>query len=227
MTGECAGFNWASLPKGSIVVDVGGGVGNLTMALAKVHKHLRFIVQDRPGTVREGETVGISGLLYGGDRDINPLFLFSFGRRPCRRTSRAALSAYKVRQLLSSSPASSSLTSTPGHDFFEEQPVKDAAIFVTRHVTHNWPDKHVRKYLTRLREAARPDTKLVVIDEIQDYLCRNIGDVADIPGAAKVPAPEPLLPYPETATSFGYGMDLCVSKVPFVWKTRLADLCLC
>lgn len=62
LTDEYTGFDWAALPKGSIVVDVGGGVGNLTMALAKVHKHLRFIVQDRPATVKEGEMVSISGL---------------------------------------------------------------------------------------------------------------------------------------------------------------------
>ena len=51
------GFEWTSLAAGSKVVDVGGGVGNLTMALAKEHKHLQFIVQDRPGTAKEGEAV--------------------------------------------------------------------------------------------------------------------------------------------------------------------------
>lgn len=91
-----------------------------------------------------------------------------------------------------------------------------------RHITHNWCDKYVRKCLTRLREAALPDTKLIIIDEVQDHLCRNIGDVSDVPGAAKVPAPEPLLPYPETAASFVYGMDMCVSKLPFVHQMRLA-----
>lgn len=62
LTDEYIGFDWAALPKGSIVVDVGGGVGNLTMALAKVHKNLRFVVQDRPATVKEGELVSISDL---------------------------------------------------------------------------------------------------------------------------------------------------------------------
>ena len=38
-----AGFDWAALPEGSKVVDVGGGVGNLTMALAKVHKHIKYL----------------------------------------------------------------------------------------------------------------------------------------------------------------------------------------
>lgn len=60
-TGSFAiGFDWRSLPQGSLVVDVGGGVGNLTMSLAKVYKHLRYVVQDRPGTAKEGEAVGTS-----------------------------------------------------------------------------------------------------------------------------------------------------------------------
>ena len=54
-----AGFDWAALPEGSKVVDVGGGVGNLTMALAKVHKHIKYVVQDRASVVAEGELVSL------------------------------------------------------------------------------------------------------------------------------------------------------------------------
>ena len=57
---QSVGFDWASLPAGSKVIDVGGGIGNLTMELAKVHKHLHYIVQDRPGTVEEGKSVSIA-----------------------------------------------------------------------------------------------------------------------------------------------------------------------
>lgn len=41
------GFDWKSLPEGSIVVDVAGGVGTQTVFLAKEFDHLKFIVQDR------------------------------------------------------------------------------------------------------------------------------------------------------------------------------------
>lgn len=51
------GFEWASLPEGSIVVDVAGGIGNLTMALAGVHKHLRYVVQDRPAVIEAAQQV--------------------------------------------------------------------------------------------------------------------------------------------------------------------------
>ncbi|KZV88454.1 S-adenosyl-L-methionine-dependent methyltransferase [Exidia glandulosa HHB12029] len=41
------GFEWANLKPGSIVVDVGGGVGKLMMPLYKTYPELKFEVQDR------------------------------------------------------------------------------------------------------------------------------------------------------------------------------------
>ena len=41
------GFDWKSLPVGSVVVDVAGGVGTQTAVLAKEFDHLKFVVQDR------------------------------------------------------------------------------------------------------------------------------------------------------------------------------------
>ena len=96
------------------------------------------------------------------------------------------------------------------HDFFEAQPVKDASVFVARYITHNWSDKYARQVLQRLRAAARPDTTLVVIDDIQDYLCRGGAPGAvGVPGVEKPMAPEPLLPYVETLHL--YSMDMEVS----------------
>ncbi len=50
-----AGYAWGNLPQGSTVVDVGGGVGAQSLTLATHHPHLRFIVQDLPSVVTEGE----------------------------------------------------------------------------------------------------------------------------------------------------------------------------
>ncbi|KAI0084847.1 S-adenosyl-L-methionine-dependent methyltransferase [Irpex rosettiformis] len=47
------GFDWGSLPKGSIVVDVAGGIGTKTLILAKEFEHLKFVVQDRPTVMKE------------------------------------------------------------------------------------------------------------------------------------------------------------------------------
>ena len=45
------GFDWAALPRDSLVVDVGGGVGSQTLTLAKAHEHLKFVVQDRESVI--------------------------------------------------------------------------------------------------------------------------------------------------------------------------------
>ncbi|KAL5940519.1 hypothetical protein ACKVV1_008184 [Pyricularia oryzae] len=45
------GFDWASLPNGAKVVDVGGSHGDLAVRVLKSFPHLEFIVQDLPETV--------------------------------------------------------------------------------------------------------------------------------------------------------------------------------
>jgi len=45
------GYAWEHLPQGSLVVDVGGGVGAQSFTLAKHHPQLRFVVQDRESVV--------------------------------------------------------------------------------------------------------------------------------------------------------------------------------
>jgi hypothetical protein len=47
-------FDWKSLPKDSIVVDVGGGVGTSSLVLAETFPDLKIVVQDRPSVVEEG-----------------------------------------------------------------------------------------------------------------------------------------------------------------------------
>lgn len=48
------GFKWAELPPNAVVVDVGGGMGHLTMRLAKNVPNLKYIVQDRPSVIVQG-----------------------------------------------------------------------------------------------------------------------------------------------------------------------------
>ena len=51
------GFDWASLKKDSLVVDVGGGIGATAMTFAKAFPHLRFTIQDLARVVGEGVRV--------------------------------------------------------------------------------------------------------------------------------------------------------------------------
>ena len=45
------GFDWASLPIGAKVVDIGGSHGQLAVQVAREFPHLNFVVQDLPETV--------------------------------------------------------------------------------------------------------------------------------------------------------------------------------
>jgi tRNA G46 methylase TrmB len=58
------GFDWASLKKGDLVVDVGGGVGSSTLVLAKQYPDLKFVVQDLPQTIKDAETVSTSSSTF-------------------------------------------------------------------------------------------------------------------------------------------------------------------
>jgi hypothetical protein len=39
------------------MVDVGGGIGSLALKIAKVHPHIRMVIQDRPMVIEKGEEV--------------------------------------------------------------------------------------------------------------------------------------------------------------------------
>ncbi|KAG6878243.1 hypothetical protein C0992_008375, partial [Termitomyces sp. T32_za158] len=41
-------IDWEALPRGSTVVDVGGGIGTSSLAVVNKNDHLRFVVQDLP-----------------------------------------------------------------------------------------------------------------------------------------------------------------------------------
>ncbi|KAJ3895655.1 O-methyltransferase-domain-containing protein [Lentinula edodes] len=48
------GFDWASLPEGSVIVDVGGGIGVSSISIARAFDHLKCIVQDRAMVLKLG-----------------------------------------------------------------------------------------------------------------------------------------------------------------------------
>jgi methylase of polypeptide subunit release factors len=54
---ELAGYAWDNLPEGSLVVDVGGGVGWQVLILATHFPQLRFVIQDREPVVRDAVEV--------------------------------------------------------------------------------------------------------------------------------------------------------------------------
>jgi hypothetical protein len=50
-------FEWGALPEGSFFIDVGGGLGGVTLEVLKKFPRLKGIVQDLPETVSNGKKV--------------------------------------------------------------------------------------------------------------------------------------------------------------------------
>ncbi|OCH90318.1 S-adenosyl-L-methionine-dependent methyltransferase [Obba rivulosa] len=161
------GFDWGSLSEGSIIVDVGGGIGTSSLVLAKAFPKLRYVVQDRPAVVEEG-------------------------KKHCQSVLPEALAGRTVQY--------------EAHDFFQKQPQKTASVFLLKQIMHDWSDRFAANILRRLRDAATPETRLVLIDNIMPYACR--ADDLSIPGAKNPDVPEPLLPNMGGAGILPYCFDL-------------------
>jgi hypothetical protein len=52
------------------------------------------------------------------------------------------------------------------HDFYEEQPIKGAACYYIRRVLHDYSDETCTKILRRLADAAAPDSKILITEQI-------------------------------------------------------------
>lgn len=50
-------LDWAALPAGSTVVDVGGGSGKACFPIAKAYPHLKVVIQDKPHVVAKSVKV--------------------------------------------------------------------------------------------------------------------------------------------------------------------------
>ncbi|KII89667.1 hypothetical protein PLICRDRAFT_559932 [Plicaturopsis crispa FD-325 SS-3] len=165
------GFDWQDLPKDSVVVDVGGGIGSQSLALAKVFPHIKLVIEDRPAVIADGDKFWNAALP-------------------------GALDTGRV--------------SFQGHDFFEEQPVKNAAVYFMRAILHDWSDSYCIDILKRIRAAAAPHTQLLIIDTVIAHACLDTSAAQAVPGGQKPVAPEPLLPNFGHANLRDYLLDLQV-----------------
>ncbi|KAK0235364.1 S-adenosyl-L-methionine-dependent methyltransferase [Armillaria nabsnona] len=151
--GMLEGFEWGLLPKNSVVVDVGGGVGMATLPVARVFPDLRIVIQDRPKFVEDA-------------------------RKLWKEELPDAVSSGQVAFQV--------------HDFFECQPIQAADVYLLRWIIHDWNDSLCISILKRLREAAGPGTKLLIVDALMSYACQD-SFASGIVGAVKPLPPKPLL----------------------------------
>ncbi len=81
------------------------------------------------------------------------------------------------------------------HNFFDNQPIKNADIYMLKLIIHDWSNKYALIILQRLREAAGPHSRLIIMDKIIPYICppsENVDEVS-IPGVLKPDLPEPIV----------------------------------
>ncbi|KAF4566231.1 hypothetical protein EYR40_001952 [Pleurotus pulmonarius] len=160
------GFKWKDLPDGSIVVDVGGGLGHTSLNIAKEYKHLTFIVQDRPAVIEQAIQhwrESFPGAIIDGTVKLQ------------------------------------------AHDFFTPQVVWNASIFLCRMICHDYGKTKATQILSHLRQAASPETKLLLIEQIVPYACVDSEASASIiPGVEQPQAPKPLLANLGKANAIAY-----------------------
>ncbi|KAJ7346168.1 O-methyltransferase [Mycena albidolilacea] len=173
------GFKWESLPAGSVIVDVGGGLGASSLSIAKRYPALKIVNQDRGPVIEQSKAHW---------KEFLP------------------------------SHVEAGLVEFQAHNFLEPQPVKDAAAFLVRHVVHDWSDANLVIILTHLRAVARPETKLVIIENIAASACSSESThphASTIPilGVPRKPAAPPLLANYGMAGLPLYYYDLTVNNL--------------
>ena len=57
LTINCIGFDWASVRHGGLVVDVGCGLGHVSLEIAKVRPDLHIVLEDRSTVINEAKNV--------------------------------------------------------------------------------------------------------------------------------------------------------------------------
>lgn len=52
------------------------------------------------------------------------------------------------------------------HDFFQEQPVKDADVYMLRWILHDWSDKYAVRILQALIPALKGGAKVLLLEQV-------------------------------------------------------------
>ncbi|KAJ8519047.1 hypothetical protein ONZ45_g3949 [Pleurotus djamor] len=96
------------------------------------------------------------------------------------------------------------------HDFFSPQTRTGPAVFLLKQILHDWSDEYCVKILSHLRNAAIPQTKLVIMDSIMPFACHDpsADDKDSLQGVSTKEAPYPLLANYGAVNNMGYYADI-------------------
>ncbi|OCB88362.1 S-adenosyl-L-methionine-dependent methyltransferase [Sanghuangporus baumii] len=209
------GFDFTALPPGSVVVDVGGGVGAASLPVLRANAHLRLVVQDTEQVVR-----------------VAP----GFWERHYPEALHSGRVKFEEQDFFEEQPHPR--VYFPECDTGGTGGKKSAYVYLLRMIAHNWGDSRCLRILERLRGAVgEGDTKLVLVDSVLMPACRSRGQRSeyckdrdssmdvdagvdpmthDRTGAKEIrksmtkirEAPEPLLPNWGAANALAYKLDL-------------------
>ncbi|KAJ3769844.1 S-adenosyl-L-methionine-dependent methyltransferase [Lentinula raphanica] len=158
-----------ALKANETIVDVGGGVGSVTLALRNAYPKLRYVIQDLEQQI-------IAARKFWDEKDPEAV-----------KTGKVQFQA---------------------HNFFEPQPIKNAAIYFLRLIVHDWPDQDAIKILINLRSAAGVDSKLVLFEMLAKHVAEEDTTIVNSDGSG---APYPLLPnYGIAGAGFFTTLDLAL-----------------
>ncbi|TFK84126.1 S-adenosyl-L-methionine-dependent methyltransferase [Polyporus arcularius HHB13444] len=201
---DSAAFPWNELPKDSVVIDVGGGVGSTSVVLANAYPHLRFVVEDRK------QVVDIAPSIWGSTQHAE---LLASGRV-----------SYLAQDFFQPQP--------PHIDIAGVGTVSFPSVYLVRGCTHNWPDRDVQRMLRLLRDSAGPTTKLLLVEVILPLACYDDTELEDagaappLPGAERTlaPAGSPLLANLGKAHASEYLLDISMMAVLNAKERTLREL---
>ena len=216
-------FPWKELGSGATVCDVAGGVGNISIQLAKTHPNLRLILQDLPERIQQAKDEiwpkECSEAIAEGRITFEPIDFFASSPVP-------GCNVYFVRDSYLS--------------FFlpfltENSQLKNimcVLILLTIQVvsgvmmkifsSHNWPDADCIKILSSVKKAMAPHSRVLIrksyfsnftskinkyLLHLEEYILQPANRVPEEKSPIKQ-APEPLLPNYGGGRIGQYNLDL-------------------
>ena len=165
-------FPWKELGNGATVCDVAGGVGNISLQLAKAHPNLRLILQDLPERIQQAknevwpkecpEAIAERRITF------EPLDFFASSPVP-------GCNVYLVRDIY----LPSFLAFSNAEFAAEKHHVRSNCAHLGVHIdeifsSHDWPDAESIKILSGVRNAMAPHSRVLVRKSYSNFTLREI-----------------------------------------------------